>query len=269
MVRPIEVAARLGYAARALVYFTVGILAVVAALGQGGETTGATGALQALLRQPFGTVLLGLTALGLACYALWKFVQALGNADGDVMGWGKRAAGVVGGLLHLGLAWAAVQLVLGWGAGGGGEDAQAQGWTAWLMAQPAGRWLVAAVGAAIAVGGAALIWNGWRGKYKRHLALPYEARAWAEPVCTFGLVVRGIVFVMIGGFVGLAAWTTDPGEVRGLGGALDALRDQPYGPWLLGTVAFGLIAFALYSAIAALYRRIDAPSPQTVLRRFA
>jgi hypothetical protein len=42
-----------------------------------------------------------------------------------------------------------------------------------------------------------------------------------------------------------------------LGGALDALARQPYGPWLLGTVAIGLIAYGIYEFVKARYRVIN------------
>ena len=54
----------------------------------------------------------------------------------------------------------------------------------------------------------------------------------------------------------LAAWRSDPSEAVGLGGSLRALRDQPYGPYLLGLVGLGLVAYAFYSFVAARYRQI-------------
>jgi hypothetical protein len=52
--RTYEWLARSGYAAHGCVYVIMGGLAVLAALGAGGQTTGAKGALAALLSQPFG-----------------------------------------------------------------------------------------------------------------------------------------------------------------------------------------------------------------------
>ena len=49
--------ARLGYAAKGLIYILVGALATMAAFGYGGRTDGSRGALHTLLGQPFGRVL--------------------------------------------------------------------------------------------------------------------------------------------------------------------------------------------------------------------
>ena len=62
---------------------------------------------------------------------------------------------------------------------------------------------------------------------------------------------------MIGIFLLVASWREDPSEAKGLGAALEALRDQPFGPVLLGAVGLGLAAYGLYSFVAARYRRIQ------------
>jgi uncharacterized protein DUF1206 len=41
-------------------------------------------------------------------------------------------------------------------------------------------------------------------------------------------------------------------------GALQSLVGQPFGPWLLGMVAFGIVAYGLLMLVAARYRRIAA-----------
>ena len=82
---------RVGYAAKGVVYIIVGVLAAQAAFGGGGATTGSRGAIRSIADEPFGQVLLVLTALGLAGYAVWRLVMAgvdlfrvkelLGHAD--------------------------------------------------------------------------------------------------------------------------------------------------------------------------------------------
>ena len=76
-----ELMARIGYTARGVVYMIVGGLAVLAAFGSGGETTGTKGALHTLVTQPFGYALLAVVALGLLCFTLWRLLQALLNVD--------------------------------------------------------------------------------------------------------------------------------------------------------------------------------------------
>lgn len=81
-------------------------------------------------------------------------------------------------------------------------------------------------------------------------------RGWAVHVSRFGIAARGVVFAVVGGFLVAAAVRADPGEARGLGGALAALRDQPYGPWLFAAAALGLMAFGVYGLLLARYRQV-------------
>jgi hypothetical protein len=71
-----------------------------------------------------------------------------------------------------------------------------------------------------------------------------------------GIAARGAVFVAAGSFLILAALRSDPTEARGLDGILVELSRQPYGPWLLGAVAAGLIAYGVFMLLQSKYRRI-------------
>ncbi len=62
-------------------YGLMGMLAVGVATGVGGRATDPSGVLEEIGAQPFGLVLLGLVALGLTGYALWRLVQALADPD--------------------------------------------------------------------------------------------------------------------------------------------------------------------------------------------
>jgi hypothetical protein len=254
----VERLARAGYAVKGGLYALVGLLALRTALGNGGRATGTEGALRALAASSFGTVLLGLIAAGLAAYALWRFVQAALDPEregADAGGVVKRLGFAGSGVVYAGLALSAVRLLLG--DGGGGDSARS--WTAKLMGQPFGPWLVGLAGV-VGVGlGGYQLYRAWKGSFRDRLRmgeLSPEAARWAVGVSRFGIAARGIVFVLIGVFLVAAARESDPAEARGLDGVLQALRDQPYGPYLLGLAALGLVAYGLYCVVNARYRRI-------------
>lgn len=70
-----------------------------------------------------------------------------------------------------------------------------------------------------------------------------------------GYAARGVNIVS--GFFIVAALQHDPSEARGLSGALRSLQQQPFGDLLLAVVAFGLLAFAAYSLLESVYRRVS------------
>ena len=255
----VKLFARLGYASRGIVYLLVGGLAALAALGQGGQTEGSRGALESVLAAPFGKVMLGIIALGLVGYATWRTLQALQDTDGhgsQPKGLAIRAGLLVSAVTHTLLAFFAAQLIVSLGASGG-SGSGSQDAAGWLMQQPLGRWLVAAVGAVLIGAGIAHAIKGWKAKFHRHFSMPTHVQRWAYPVCRFGLAVRGLVFVIVGSLFIIAAYQYNPSQAGGTAEALSTLRHQAFGQWLLAFVAIGLFAFGVYSLLTAIYRRIN------------
>jgi hypothetical protein len=255
----VEWLARFGYGAKGVVYLVVGILAVQVAIGDGGQTEGTTGALQTIAAQPFGQVLLGLVAFGLFGYAIWCFVRAFMDAEregSDAKGMIKRIGYGVAALIYLGLTLYAIQIISGSGSTGG----TSQTWVAQIMEYPFGRWLIGLAGLITIGVGLYRIYKAYTVDFAKELKLSEmnaTERKWTIRFGRAGLTAQGIVFIMIGAFLVQAAVQYDPGEVRGLGGALQTLAEQPYGPWLLGLMAIGLIAHGLYMFILMRYRHIQ------------
>lgn len=251
---------RLGLVAKGVVYLIVGALAIEAALGTGGAVTDQDGAFRAVLRQPFGTVLLALLAAGLLAYMVWRIVQAVVNPEGeprDFKGWSKRVFRLGSGIIYGGLGFAAARLLVGVQLG----DREPRDWTAMVLRQPFGKWLVVAAGLAIAAYGIARIVTAWKGELKKQLVLDRyaaAARQWILGIGRIGQAARGIVFVVIGGYAFFAGWHTNPAEAKGLGEALRVIERAPYGPYLLAAVAAGLLAYGLFQFVEARYRRIRA-----------
>ena len=258
----IERFARFGYAAKGVVYVLVGSLAALGAFEVGGDgPTDSRGALTQMVRQPYGRILLGVIAAGLAGYALWRITQALRDTEdkgAELKGLSIRFGYACIGVVYAGLSYSAVRLILGQGAGQG-SDESARGWTALALSFPLGRWLVGLGGLGVIGFGGYQCYKAFtakfRRKWKRH-EMSEHARALATRAGQTGLVARGIVFGIIGLFLIQAAWRARAEEARGLGGALRALEQQPYGPYVLGAVALGLVAYGLYMFVEARYRRM-------------
>ncbi len=259
----VEKLARFGYAAKGVVYAVVGLLALQLAFGRGGEATGPEGALVTIGQQPFGRTLLAIMAIGLLAYALWRFVQAAVDPEHkgkDAKGLAQRAGYVVSGLTYGALGLLAARMAMGQASGSSGGQAQ-QDWTASLLAQPFGVWLVALLGLLVIGIGIYQFYYGVSRKFRRELKLhemsPTEV-TWATRSGQLGYAARGVVYAIIGGFFLTAALRFDPNQAGGFGQALAELARQPYGPWLLALVALGVFCYGIYSFVQARYRRIFA-----------
>jgi uncharacterized protein DUF1206 len=257
--RGFEWLGRAGFVARGVIYGIIGILAIKVALGAGGTTTNQQGALKTIAHQPFGKVLLILVAVGLAGYALWRLVHALlGHGPEDSDSGFDRVAALGSGIVYAGLCAIAIEILLGSGSTGGGSGNTSKT-TAGVFGWPGGTWLVGIAGAVlIGIG----LYQGYRGISKDFLKdlkteqMSAWVRNWIEWIGSFGHLARMVVFGLIGVFLIKAAIDFNPNQAVGLDGALAKLAHASYGPFLLGIVAAGLIAFGVYSLSDARYRRI-------------
>lgn len=253
--------ARIGYAARGIVYLLIGGLAGLAAMHRGeGQTTGPRGALARVHEAAWGRTLLVIIGVGLLAYALWRLAQALLNVDGqknDLKGITVRVAMFVAAIVPIGLAaWIFTTLWTGHGEGED-NDAKSHEWIAWTLGLPGGRVVVIVAGLIVIGTGIAIAVKGWRSKFEERLDFDYRRWPWARAICRFGLLARGGVFGLIGGSLLRAAYHYNPDDARGMGTVLGEIQRQPWGSTLLAVTALGLVAFGFYGLIEARYRKID------------
>ncbi len=252
---------RTGFAANGLVYLAVGVLAMQAALGLGGDTTDPGGALGRLTQAPLGRVLVALLAVGLAGYAAWRLLQAVLDSEHKgtrPQGLAQRAGFGISAVSYASLALSALGMSLE-RARQPNEDAATQERTAWLLSHPFGTWLVIGVGVVIVGVAVAQIVQAYRGSFEdkmREQELSRGARILVRAAGRAGYVARGLAFGLIGGFLVSAGWHASPDQARGLGGALAALASEPAGAWLLGGVAIGLMGYGLHMLVSARYREM-------------
>ncbi len=250
----LELLARLGYAARGLVYIIVGYLALQAANGAGSPNVDQRRALQAILNQPFGRVSLTIVAVGLLCYALWRLFEAAAAPEGEETG--KRVGYALAGIGYAALALFAWQVLRGTGS----HNNAPQDITAKVMRWPMGHWLVALIGLGIVGVGLYQIYQAYAYKFEMRFKsgeLTGQQRQVAIRLGRAGFAAKGLVYAIIGILILQAGLTYDPRRAGGLGEALQTLAGQPYGAWVLAITALGLLAYGLYSLALAAFRRIQ------------
>jgi hypothetical protein len=161
----------------------VGALALGVATGVGERTTDPPGALQEIGAQPFGRVMLGFVAVGLAAYALWRLFQAVVDPDGE----GRDASGIAARTGHIAawlgysvLAFTAGQLMM---TSGGGESPK--DWTASVLPLPLGWVLVLGVGTGVTVYGLDQLYQAYQAQFEEHLKRG-QMSEWVESLVTQG-----------------------------------------------------------------------------------
>lgn len=254
--RLFAILSRAGFVARGLIYGIIGVLALDLALGRGGKITNQQGALRTVEQHSFGHLLLTLLAVGLGGYALWRLFRALLGHGPEGADSGLERLGALGsGIAYAVICAIAVQILMGSSGTSGKASKTANDVFGW----PAGRWLVGIAGLVMLGVGLYQLIRGVRRKFlddSNTQKMSRPVKKWFTVIGTVGHVARAVVFGLVGIFLVKASIDYKANEAIGLDGALAKLYDGAYGSWLLGVLAAGLIAFAVFSVMEARYRRI-------------
>jgi hypothetical protein len=259
----LQLTARIGFLARAVIYLSVGVLALLTAVGVSPSASGPTDAMAAWGQWPAGIALIWLTAYGLIGFSIWRALQAFFDADGhgrNLRGIGVRIGQAVSGGAHALLAWSLFSLL------DGAEDLHqeddrdmAQDAAVRILSMPHGDLLLLAAGAVTLSFGIGSVCQGLFQPFSKRLGCTPRACAWIVPLARAGYVGRGLSFMPIGFFLAKAGWEARAMSAHDFSGALAALETQPGGHLVLGAGAAGLTAFGVFALFEAALRRIVVP----------
>ena len=253
----IERLARIGYAAKGVLYATIGFLAAHMPFGEGALAT-TNGAMHSVQHAPFGRFLIAVIAIGLIGYAIWRMVEAWLDPErrgNGAKGLALRASFAFRAIIHAALAVTAVRLAVGSPVEGDGNDAER--WAARALGITGGRWVLWIIALSIGAFGLYQIYRAFAAKLSKQLELGRISREvgyWIIGVSRLGIAARGIVFSVIAFLLGTAALRKTPASAGGVDDALQSLARL--GSWPFTAIAFGLVAYGLYELLNARYRRI-------------
>lgn len=251
-----SIIARIGYIAKGLVYFMVGLLTLQTTIGMGGETTDAANALQEFIYQPFGTVLLFGIMLGLIAHAVWRILE--GVIDPEKRGEGVkmkffRIIDFIVGCLYLSMSYAAWQILQGLNAKGGNHSVEV--WVGKILLLPYGTWLVMFCAVFIFIGGLYQFYSAYRADFDSE-EITKKEKTTLHWLGRIGIGSWGVVYCMVAFLFYNASVTFDADAAGGLDQALRTLRDQPFGAFALGITSAGLITYGIYLLVLSYYLKI-------------
>lgn len=254
---PVRLTARVGIAANGLLHLLIGWLAVQVALGSGGQADH-NGALGAIAAEPLGQAVLWVLVVGFAAVVLWRAVSSVwgyGYLGSRTEQLARRAVSAGLAVVYAVLAvLAATTALRGRASSGGGGQV-----TADLLGLPGGQVLTALVGIGVLAGGGVMVWNGWQKRFLQDQDLSgarTRIRRLNARTGQIGFIAKGIAIGVLGVLLCVAALTVDPQRANGLDSALKALREQPYGVFLLIAIGTGFACHGVFYFLDARYHRV-------------
>jgi Domain of Unknown Function (DUF1206) len=254
-----ELAARLGYLARGVVYLSTGVIALLAVAGLAPHTRSPIGALEAWSHWSLGVVLLWLTGLGLYGFAGWRALQSVFDADHQgttPKAWASRVGQALSGVIYGSLAVSIFGLIDTLHDLRHAELEKTSERVAGVMAWPLGPALVITLGAFIVACGLGNAIRACVDRFGATLQCDPQAAVWAQRLARVGYFGRGVAMLPVGFFMLAAGWHERAAEAKGVGGALWAVHGVPGGDVVLAFVALGLVAFGAFAFVEAFYRPI-------------
>lgn len=248
--------AQVGLAAKGVVYFLLGVLALVTALELGSDTREINRKEVFLFIEDLflGRALLLIVSVGLACYCVWRLLQAITDTEGKgagIKGFIYRARYAASGAFYGLLTFLAAKLAV---SSGSNSESIRQEFIAEVLQKPLGQWLVIFGAALIGLGGAYFIYEGLSERYRKKIKearLGHKAEEAMIKIGKIGYVSRGTVW---GIFSYLLLRATLNAKSGGAESAFHFLESAAYGTYLLGAVALGLICYSLFVFIEAKFR---------------
>lgn len=253
--RALQILARVGFGASALVHLLLGYLAIRVAVNQGGESSDQSGAMAEITKLPGGQIVIWVVVIGLFALGLWLIVQAvLGIGNSSDKRWVRSLIPAGKAVAYIALGVTGLTFAMGGSTSNSDSTQQA---SANILSLPGGPLLLGLVGLVAAGIGGYFVFKGVTKKFEEDLTMPSGTTGKAVRVLGIvGYVAKGVAVIVVGILFVVAAVTVDPSSSTGLDGALKSLAALPFGVVILVAVGLGLIAYGIYTFVRARFARL-------------
>jgi hypothetical protein len=259
----IERLTRLGWIAKGVVYLLMGATAVsIARQEPTDDQASPTGSLAKVIEQPGGRFLLGVLAVGLALYSVWRILSVAIIRGTELRCWLERVGYAFSAAFYAVLTWVAARTSMR--GREGGRDNTVERLSRSLMESGWGRWAVGIGGVVtLAVGIYFVVRKGimrsfvddLRGVHRGtndetvdHLLVVSGVAGW---------IGRGVVTILVGFFVTRAAVRFDPDDARGFDDSLRHVATTSTGTVLVWCAAIGLVLYGAFCLLSHARRKIE------------
>lgn len=249
--------ARFGLATKGLVYLLIGGITAFSAIGWGDEFAGSSNAIDFLSKQPFGQVLIGITAVGLLGYVFFRWREAILGSFEDknkLVAIITRIAFFGSGLFYGILAFSAAKKIIGTASSSGGSDFGLSS----ALNSSYGMAIAIAIGVILTVKTGYEFFLAYSGKFKERVSNSNLSSSDQQKLLKAGLVghtARGIVFGVLSFLFYKAALSRNSSKM-GQGEAFSFIEDS-FGSLVLAVIALGVVSYGVFMMLSARYSPVQ------------
>ena len=261
-----------GFFTKGLVYILVGVLTLMAAMGLGGDVTSTSGVIRFLLSLPLGKFLVGIVALGLLAYTLWRMTQVWlrpkkdgGKKPQSWKGIFTRMRYFYSAIFYAVIAYSFAKPIIEDLTGddhskkptGGNEQQEAA--LGEILSHSYGTtliWILALIVAIQAFMQFRLAYTThFMKKIDKYPNLKHEYE-FIRKSGRIGYAARGVVFGIISFYLVKVILLHNSEVYKGTEGALQYLLSFSYGSYLLGITAAGLMGYGIFNMMVARHAKL-------------
>ncbi len=257
--------ARAGWVAKGVVYVLMGLTAF--AIGRrkpSDDEASPEGALGQVVSSPGGKVLLGVLAVGLALYAVWRLLSTALVHGGEAKDWVDRIGYLFSATFYGLLAFTAGNVALSDAQPGNSNTAHSntvEDASKAMLESSIGRWALLLAGlVTMGLGVYFIVQKGINTSFLEELSFKgasTEERRFITTAGRVGWMGRGLVTTAVGFFVTKAAWEVDRDDARGFDRALRELAAHAQGRFVVLAVGVGLIAYGVFCILSFRYQELE------------
>ncbi len=256
----VKALARAGWVAKGAVYVLMGLTAF--AIGRGefsDDEASPEGAISQVASSRGGEALLGLFAVGLALYAIWRALSAALVHGGEPKDWLDRIGYLFSAGFYGILAFTAGRVILT--DTQPGDSNTVENLSKAMLESSVGRWVLLLAGLGVVVLGIYfIVEKGINKSFLEELSFKsasQQERRFVTTAGTIGWVGRGLVTAAVGFFVAKAAWEVDREDARGFDRALRELAAHEQGQYVVLAAGLALIAYGVFCILSFRHQELE------------
>lgn len=255
----VETVARVGWAAKGVVYTLMGLTAfTIGRQDYTSDPASPQGALVQVMQHTGGRVILGVVGIGLLMYTLWRLLSALLIRENDAKAWLTRFGYLFSAVFYLTMGFTALHSAV---RGVRPKDSNTiEDISRSMLGNGLLRWVLFVAGVVVVgLGIFFIVKQGIQRDFLKQLSFAGHSKEQRiiEPLGVFGWIGRGIATGAVGFFVAQAAWTYDAADAHGFDRALRQVARDRVGGWLVAIAGLCLVLYGFFCMASVRYVELE------------